>query len=496
MTAKKLNCWEDKRCGCEPGGAAAQERGVCPAATDTTCDGINGGRNAGRFCWVIGGTLCDGEVQGSLEEKTERCQRCSFFRRVKYEEGGHLQLLKPGLCATEVGELHRLLNNVVKVVGVSRDILACLAEGPLLDRITEHARDITGSSSVSAYLIDGSGEQLVLEAHAGRLDRPRRVRLDGDSPVAEAARRRLCVGPLALAGRAEPAFVAAVPMGGREGLPGVLELIKTARGFSPDDEWFLRECGLIAGLGIENARHVEDLRQLRRFDKAKSRFVALLMHHIASPLATIACSLEALAKLAETLTDQDRRELIDNSLDRINSIQSLSRRLLDLAAIRSGRSLRNARPVRLRDCLREEVQARQAKAQEKGLEIVVTESGPDTPVLADPDGLRLVLGNLIGNAIKYSTNSSKSVDIDVTTSGDAVHVRVRDRGIGVPPEEQAKIFEEFHRGSNVTAAHASGFGIGLAVVKELVDRYEGQIKLESEVGVGTTVFLELPAWQG
>ena len=73
-----------------------------------------------------------------------------------------------------------------------------------------------------------------------------------------------------------------------------------------------------------------------------------------------------------------------------------------------------------------------------------------------------------------------------------MRVSIRDRGIGIPAEEQSRIFEEFHRASNVAGSQAAGFGLGMAVVKELVDRYGGRIELESAVGVGTTVRVRFP----
>ena len=114
-------------------------------------------------------------------------------------------------------------------------------------------------------------------------------------------------------------------------------------------------------------------------------------------------------------------------------------------------------------------------------------------MLADPNGLRLIFGSLLNNAIKYTAGPGKAVNVDVTVEGGSVRVTVRDEGIGIPPEEQAKIFEEFYRGTNVGAAPgASGFGLGLAIVNELVDRYNGHIELRSDVGVGTCVSVEFP----
>jgi len=84
---KKLNCWEFKKCGREPRGARAQELGVCPAAQVMELDNVHGGMNGGRSCWVIAGTYCKGEVQGSFAQKYHNCSQCDFYKAVKAEEG-------------------------------------------------------------------------------------------------------------------------------------------------------------------------------------------------------------------------------------------------------------------------------------------------------------------------------------------------------------------------------------------------------------------------
>ncbi|OGI02646.1 MAG: hypothetical protein A2Y25_03140 [Candidatus Melainabacteria bacterium GWF2_37_15] len=85
-SGKKLNCWEFKNCGRQPGGAKVSEFGVCPAATDKSCDGTNNGRKAGRVCWSVAGTLCGGKVQGSNIQKVGNCLKCDFYKIVRQEE--------------------------------------------------------------------------------------------------------------------------------------------------------------------------------------------------------------------------------------------------------------------------------------------------------------------------------------------------------------------------------------------------------------------------
>ncbi len=82
----KKNCWEHKNCGRQPGGAKTSELGVCPAATEEALDGSHGGKNAGRACWVVAGSLCGGKIQGTYAKKLLNCWRCEFMNKVKQEE--------------------------------------------------------------------------------------------------------------------------------------------------------------------------------------------------------------------------------------------------------------------------------------------------------------------------------------------------------------------------------------------------------------------------
>jgi hypothetical protein len=83
----KQNCWEFKKCGRESGGTKSSELGVCPTAVTPELDGTHGGRNAGRACWIVAGSLCGGKVQGTFAAKFENCEKCDFYKSVKKDEG-------------------------------------------------------------------------------------------------------------------------------------------------------------------------------------------------------------------------------------------------------------------------------------------------------------------------------------------------------------------------------------------------------------------------
>ena len=92
----KQNCWELKKCGRETGGVKTSDLGVCPAASETSSNGVNSGKNGGRICWAVAGTFCGGKVQGDFAQKSVSCMACEVFKQVKTEEGGTFSLMKKG----------------------------------------------------------------------------------------------------------------------------------------------------------------------------------------------------------------------------------------------------------------------------------------------------------------------------------------------------------------------------------------------------------------
>ncbi len=84
---EKLNCWQAKNCGREANGYRSQELGVCRTAIEANLDGAHGGKNGGRACWVVAGTLCGGKEQGTFAQKYKNCSQCDFYLQVRKEEG-------------------------------------------------------------------------------------------------------------------------------------------------------------------------------------------------------------------------------------------------------------------------------------------------------------------------------------------------------------------------------------------------------------------------
>ena len=157
--AQPLNCWEYTGCGREPGGRRVAELGVCLAAVDSRLDGIHGGKNAGRCCWMVAGTFCEGQVQGTFAQKQATCERCKFYRRVQREEGPRFtqtNKLLSYLSSSQAAERRRyqqLLSSVMdsSVLPLARDDLDAVKRGEE-KHVTAFFSDIASSSVISETL--------------------------------------------------------------------------------------------------------------------------------------------------------------------------------------------------------------------------------------------------------------------------------------------------------------------------------------------------------
>jgi signal transduction histidine kinase len=126
-----------------------------------------------------------------------------------------------------------------------------------------------------------------------------------------------------------------------------------------------------------------------------------------------------------------------------------------------------------------------------GREVVFSPSSEPLELQIDVDCVNQAVINLVGNAIKYSPKD-KPVEVHVSRNDQNALLQVRDNGCGIAPDEIPHIFEMFYRSSEARSSTINGLGLGLAICKDIIDRHEGRIWCESELGVGTTFFVELP----
>ena len=172
-------------------------------------------------------------------------------------------------------------------------------------------------------------------------------------------------------------------------------------------------------------------------------------------------------------------------------LHELIESLLEYARIEGGRLRVDVEDVDTRALCEGVIEELSPQAEQKGIALRLTLGAPRLPALrSDPRLLRLVVVNLVGNAVKFT--QAGEVLVEVTHAAGAHLVRVRDSGPGIPPQDHERIFEPFEQMEPIPHKHTRGVGLGLSIVKEMVEALEGRIELTSTVGAGSTFTVVLP----
>ena len=223
--------------------------------------------------------------------------------------------------------------------------------------------------------------------------------------------------------------------------------------------------------------------------RAKSDFVAHMSHEIRTPMNGVIGMLDL---LATTDVSRKQQEYVCLARQSADALMRILNDILDFSKIEAGKLDLEEIPFALREVVGDTLQSLEVKAAEKRLELAchVETEVPDG-LVGDPGRLRQVLVNLVGNAIKFTTQGEVVVEV-TAESADDVHTRlrfsVRDTGIGIPKEKQARIFEAFGQADSGTTRRFGGTGLGLNISRQLARRMGGELALESEEGSGTTFF--------
>jgi signal transduction histidine kinase len=223
----------------------------------------------------------------------------------------------------------------------------------------------------------------------------------------------------------------------------------------------------------------------------KTAFVSTVSHELRTPLTSIKGFISTLLQDTDGYYDTDTRQefygIIDSECDRL---QRLIEDLLNVSRIESGRALQMNWSVFEPLPVIQKVLHAQASYTDRH-NFVLEASGDLAPMLGDSDKFDQILTNLISNAIKYSPNGG-DVTVAIRSDEHMLHLEVRDKGIGIPADKIGRVFEKFERVDDRDTRQAGGTGIGLFLVKHLVERHEGTIRIESELGVGSNFIVELP----
>ncbi len=257
--------------------------------------------------------------------------------------------------------------------------------------------------------------------------------------------------------------------------------------FNEDDARFLSAIAAQGAVAIENALAYQALKKL---DMDKSQFVRAVTHELRSPVTGAQSLLRGVLKgYAGDLTDR-QRDIMGRLNRRLDKLEALINDLLDLAAGRSDLQVEDSKPLALAATLKHVIAYVEPQALEKDQQLVFNPPRGNPVVMATEEGLDRVFVNLVGNAVKYTPEGGE-VSVSVQENNLQVAVEVKDTGIGIPCDSLPKLFSEFYRAPNAKAFE-TGTGLGLVIVKELIESYGGRISVASEEGTGTTFTVFLP----
>lgn len=249
--------------------------------------------------------------------------------------------------------------------------------------------------------------------------------------------------------------------------------------------------------------------ELVRLNKEKNQFLGMAAHDLRSPLGAIQAFADLLlGEMRNTLTDDEQSEILQTIRDESRSMLSMVEDLLDITSIEAGTVHLNIKEVDVEALVQRNVQRNRMLAAAKQIDLGA-EFEPNLPTLhADPGKLEQVLNNLISNAIKYSHHgtqvlvSVKSVEPvkSVGTSADegpqsAILLSFQDQGMGIDPAEVDRLFRPFGKTSNRTTGGERSTGLGLTIVKRIVESHGGTVDVESERGRGSIFRVLLPLHQ-
>lgn len=234
------------------------------------------------------------------------------------------------------------------------------------------------------------------------------------------------------------------------------------------------------------ARRLADERRQARF-----QLLSVLFHELKSPLAAVEGYLDLLREGMLEPGSGRYEEVLDRCGVRLDGMRRLILDLLDLTRLESGQRKREPVALDARDVAARAVETALPAAAARGVAIEVDAPGP-VPLVADPGELEIVLNNLLSNAVKYNRDGGR-VEVRLSRNGDGALLVVADTGIGMTKEEAGRLFGEFVRIRNERTRDIPGSGLGLSIVRKLVELAGGEVRVESEPEKGTTFTVRLPA---
>ncbi len=232
--------------------------------------------------------------------------------------------------------------------------------------------------------------------------------------------------------------------------------------------------------------------KLEAIDKEKSEFMFKVTHELRSPLSAVQSLLKSIEEGYAGEVSKKAMDLITRSEKRTGFLLTLVNDLLDLVTGKIGKPREGDRElVDINTSAKGVLRLFEEKTNAKGIKITVKTIEKALSINIVRDDLDIILTNLIDNAVKY-TKEGGTIDISNIVTNKEIRIAISDTGIGIRKEDLDKVFDEFYRSKNARDIEGDGTGLGLPIVRNIIDKYGGNIEVQSTLGEGTTVTISLP----
>jgi signal transduction histidine kinase len=236
---------------------------------------------------------------------------------------------------------------------------------------------------------------------------------------------------------------------------------------------------------------LRDITALKEIDKIKSQFVSMVAHELRAPLAAIEGWLEVVLSGEAGEDAEQNTKWLQRAKERAHTLLVLVNDLLIINRMESGKVAQKIETIHVPDLVFPMIDLFQGEADQKHVSIEVSFQDPLPPIQADKSDLEKVITNLLNNAIKYNSFNG-FIRITGNTEGPYFCLRIQDHGIGISSADMPYIFNDFYRADNTATKKIPGTGLGLTIVKKIIDSHLGRIEVESEPGKGSTFTVLLP----
>jgi PAS domain S-box-containing protein len=236
---------------------------------------------------------------------------------------------------------------------------------------------------------------------------------------------------------------------------------------------------------------IRNITEMKKVEYVKSQFVSMVAHELKTPMAAVLGFLNIILDPNLPTTQEQQIDYMSRSKNRLQGLLEMVNDLLDISRMEMKTKSRELKELNIGEIVKGTTDFLELELKKRNIKVNARYQENLPLIKADNNEITRLFTNIISNSVKYNKDNG-SINIDVSTAGNFIVAKIADTGIGMKPEEKAKLFSEFYRIKNEHTRSIAGTGLGLSIVKRIAESYSGKVEVESEYGKGSTFTVYLP----